>query len=624
MIGELGEDGWVRVEWTNGTTNSYRMGKEGKYDLTLASPPSPVTSDTDTEEVSEGSSNCGKENQLITLLRDASVNFLRNISISSGLAGNTLQPSTIRGISSLFCNMLNTANQDWCNLTLTKSIVRSNDMCMAFSSRPWVNMLLDFVSGNINAGGNIVNLPKQILSTRLLQTVLQSWDLDNPDIPTVVERLLNVLGKIALTCLYDIGNKPLCETKSLVLLTQSHSSTLAQEIVNLLRTLHGLVGWNQMLNSIIINKVNAAAYLLSEQCLIPSLTDSITTEYHFMVAACLYMIGAWDSRPRVGAVVEIESVLGTVVRVTQKGKLCVQLHETKEIKKVSLSNLKLIPMQMFNLDRIPFSENLVKTWGLLLLNKQNFWNQERKSNYGQINPYYLRNQQIMLYTLNATRILYTNQHKLRKVLKYQINNLDQSQDLSNMNEEESQSCFLLIQKLLIKAIQPSPLKPLFNLQDMQLACLNLNQYLAAEDNIDKPNVTANNDKSVKVAEANSELPTPSECSVKSVVSEKSNKKRKNDESNNLPINKMISQIVEMGFTKKRVENTMKSLGLATETMLTPEIIVSWLVDHPEITSDDTESVSSYYSSDDSESPSEQIDIALHAIGDYVRFAIYFV
>lgn len=54
VIGELGDDGWVRVEWANGTTNSYRMGKEGKYDLTLASPPSPVTSETDTEEPSEG------------------------------------------------------------------------------------------------------------------------------------------------------------------------------------------------------------------------------------------------------------------------------------------------------------------------------------------------------------------------------------------------------------------------------------------------------------------------------------------------------------------------------------------------------------------------------------------
>jgi len=36
VIGELGEDGWIRVQWDTGSTNSYRMGKEGKYDLKLA------------------------------------------------------------------------------------------------------------------------------------------------------------------------------------------------------------------------------------------------------------------------------------------------------------------------------------------------------------------------------------------------------------------------------------------------------------------------------------------------------------------------------------------------------------------------------------------------------------
>ena len=38
VIGELGEDGWIRVQWDTGSTNSYRMGKEGKYDLKLAGP----------------------------------------------------------------------------------------------------------------------------------------------------------------------------------------------------------------------------------------------------------------------------------------------------------------------------------------------------------------------------------------------------------------------------------------------------------------------------------------------------------------------------------------------------------------------------------------------------------
>lgn len=36
MIGELGDDGWVRVQWDTGSTNSYRMGREDKYDLKLA------------------------------------------------------------------------------------------------------------------------------------------------------------------------------------------------------------------------------------------------------------------------------------------------------------------------------------------------------------------------------------------------------------------------------------------------------------------------------------------------------------------------------------------------------------------------------------------------------------
>lgn len=42
VIGDLGEDGWVRVQWDNGSTNSYRMGREGKFDLKLAQPPTPT------------------------------------------------------------------------------------------------------------------------------------------------------------------------------------------------------------------------------------------------------------------------------------------------------------------------------------------------------------------------------------------------------------------------------------------------------------------------------------------------------------------------------------------------------------------------------------------------------
>ena len=36
MIGEVGGDGWVRVRWDAGTVNSYRMGREDRYDIALA------------------------------------------------------------------------------------------------------------------------------------------------------------------------------------------------------------------------------------------------------------------------------------------------------------------------------------------------------------------------------------------------------------------------------------------------------------------------------------------------------------------------------------------------------------------------------------------------------------
>ncbi|KAG7252824.1 hypothetical protein CRUP_007697, partial [Coryphaenoides rupestris] len=55
VIGELGEDGWIRVQWDTSSTNSYRMGKEGKYDLKLAEPapaaqPSTAEEDDDDTE----------------------------------------------------------------------------------------------------------------------------------------------------------------------------------------------------------------------------------------------------------------------------------------------------------------------------------------------------------------------------------------------------------------------------------------------------------------------------------------------------------------------------------------------------------------------------------------------
>ena len=36
VVDKFEDDGRIRVRWDNGNTNSYRMGKENKYDLKLA------------------------------------------------------------------------------------------------------------------------------------------------------------------------------------------------------------------------------------------------------------------------------------------------------------------------------------------------------------------------------------------------------------------------------------------------------------------------------------------------------------------------------------------------------------------------------------------------------------
>ena len=69
MIGELGEDGWIRVQWDTGSTNSYRMGKENKYDLRLAEPLSStaVTTGSKDDDNTQASGMCTVRHLLLCL-----------------------------------------------------------------------------------------------------------------------------------------------------------------------------------------------------------------------------------------------------------------------------------------------------------------------------------------------------------------------------------------------------------------------------------------------------------------------------------------------------------------------------------------------------------------------------
>lgn len=130
----------------------------------------------------------------------------------------------------------------------------------------------------------------QILALRLLQAVLPSWDKTerSQDMKFLVEKLFNFLGSLLSTCSSDLpllrgvfmshadlsvfvkysiflnchflhteGSLRRRKSRPQASLTATHSSTLAEEIVSVLRTLHSLGQWNSMINDYINTQLSA-------------------------------------------------------------------------------------------------------------------------------------------------------------------------------------------------------------------------------------------------------------------------------------------------------------------------------------------------------------------------------
>lgn len=88
---------------------------------------------------------------------------------------------------------------------------------------------------------------------------------------------------------------------------------------------------------------------------------------HSGVIAALSVIGGVDSRARIGGSVTSDSIegLGTVCRISQSGKLVVQLHDTTSTKKLALGGCNQFLEPQFNLDNMPVTENVLDTWANL-------------------------------------------------------------------------------------------------------------------------------------------------------------------------------------------------------------------------------------------------------------------
>ncbi|OWK60818.1 E3 ubiquitin-protein ligase HERC2 [Lonchura striata] len=534
VIGELGEDGWIRVQWDTGSTNSYRMGKEGKYDLKLAEPPpatQPTTEDSDTEDDSEGEQ-VERNLHPTSMMLTSTVNLLQTLCLSAGVHAEVMQSDATRTLCGLLRMLVESGTIDKSESTLRRR-----------KARPQAS------------------------------------------------------------------------------LTATHSSTLAEEIVALLRTLHSLSQWNGLINKYINSQLTSITHIFagkqSEGAVLDDYFPDTENPEVGALMAVLAVIGGIDSRLRLGGqVVHDEFGEGTVTRITPKGKITVQFYDMRTCRVCPLNQLKPLPVVAFNVNNLPFTEPMLSIWAQLVnLAGSKIEKQRTKSPNqglsGQVDLDLLRCQQLKLYILKAGRALLSHQDTLRQILSQPavqecaLNPAEDgavaSPDIGDMSPEGPQPPMILLQQLLSAATQPSPVKAIFDKQELEAAALAVCQYLAVEST--HPSTPLFEDCS------SSEATTP--ITVQHIRPTKV-KKRKQSPIPPLPI---VVQLMEMGFPRKNIEFALKSLsGTSGSASGLPgvEALVGWLLDHPDVQItdlSDADTISDEYSDEEIAEEVEEAEAA---------------
>lgn len=542
---------WVRVEWDNGTTNSYRMGKEGQYDLKLVDcvSSSIISPDTETEdETSLTELHLSGSSHPTKLLKNASMKMLKTMAVSIALYGDQIEKSALANVTSMFRMLLASKPnikcmglEYWTTLGFLRAIAQPKQISKLLTTPTWLKLCVDILNSTLI---DELDVYKKVHCVRLLHATLIHWDENEADrVEKFVQQLFECLGKIVLYCPNDLSIlQAAIDVKARVLLSASHSSTICEEMISLLRKLHTLPLWNNAISSYLSQKMCIAAEFFSEsadeaqgrQSMIRSSNGESEKAY---VLAALVTIGSCDPRPRIGMQISYmhSSNDGTITAFTNKGKAIISTSLLDnsiftEKKKISMStassSTNIIP---FNMSRLPLNEMLLNALTVLLYGPGE-WKSYLKTN---IDVNLLRMQQIHLSTLNSLGVLFKHQSSLRKILRQrcpgisrytseesiceQEINIDitstkveiqtdektqtpepsryaigsnasqasnQNQEQHNGNDDDSDdfkmkaTTELLLQSLLARAIQNNPIKSIYSYEELALAALNLSQQLA--------------------------------------------------------------------------------------------------------------------------------------------------
>ena len=394
VIGQLGDDGWIRVHWDNGTTNSYRMGKEGKYDLQLAEPPPSEKKEVGSEEIEEDSTDGFLDSPITSppsaVFISSCTTLLRCICLSTSLtAAEVPTPHTLRSLSALLHSVLQAGcspvhsqtstgslqsssdsstalllkwqYQEWCSLGLIKAMCASSPHLARHMATPaWLSLLLSLMQGYVaNA-----TLATRVVACRVLGSILPHRLDSVGERRHLFHQLLSLLANTIITCAPNMLHgcprglpSSMVGTSSTkggasayppnsVFVTCSPTSTLVEAIVSVLRSLHLQQSWAHVINTTINDHLGLLPTLLSDLSNYQLQNNDVDCQEETvgdgsgLIVALLALIGGVDSKPRIGGDVtfnlncEQQNVMGTIAGFVAK-RLLVQPHHGGPLLKVA-------------------------------------------------------------------------------------------------------------------------------------------------------------------------------------------------------------------------------------------------------------------------------------------------
>ncbi|KAG6464463.1 hypothetical protein O3G_MSEX014531 [Manduca sexta] len=615
VIGELGEDGWVRVAWDAGGTNSYRMGKEGKYDLKLARSPSPPPS---VDETVQGPADICIEGWPVNEVRAACTCAIRALCAGAGGAGGAGGALTFANVASAtgsvarrnvaalqrrllaLAHALSTppptafsANYHTA-LALLRASAQSPEMRISLCTDSWFELCYSIISATEKpVTQDLIYL--QIQSLWLLRRVLVEHSGHVEWRRTVGAQLLALIGRLWLeTHPWDPALRPHhnvltpgtdeeeIDNRWRAPATASYTGATCGALVQLVRQLHAAPQWHAPITALLLDKLQLAAQLVTSdwhwwphtsQDITQAIKPSPPSLETCLIAGALGVVGGVEWRIRIGQKVTAGSPPrnAIVTQLSPRAKITL-VHEDGTTTKTELSGIQSAECERLA-QPLGGGESALRVCAALLGAGPHASPMHPHHLPAEIDVYGLRKQQMELLTLCAVRGLLTTRTRLRKVLL-------QPPD-GTATTDRAATCLgtegTLFRRLLALATRPSPLSASHSPKELAAAALTIVQQLAGHVNGDEKEHESPPDIPICIDKSNvmqmSMGPSTSTASL--------SRKDLNTWANS----SQVQQVIEMGFSRHAVYGAIQALG--GTSLPSVESLVAYLLELPQQGMDDT-------------------------------------